>query len=285
MPHKAVTVLGFVRQEISRPEVIEILKAPNEKDADMPAPDFSPDTIMATGSRAGFICSQPQCRTITIGPVPAAWDTRLKTKIGEGAHIRSARKSRGDIRFDPLMTDDERAYPSNCIWLCSSCHGIVDKNGGAGYPVALLKKWKSEHEELILSLLLSPRSPMPLIRSFAEETQAAQELIEEFEQAGALFRQMRYEVGPHVMLSIKELRKSTNATRKKINYDTDLKRAVTSLATSLNATMNFTNNFDDRQQAELLVLRHRVYDFLHTVEAEFGCKVTGHLKSALQERN
>lgn len=249
----------------------------------MAAPDFSMKTILATASRAGFICSQPKCRTITIGPVPKAWDPRLKTKIGEGAHIRSARKAKNDIRFDSKMTDIERADPANCIWLCSNCHTIVDKNGGAGYTVPTLQQWKTEHEELILSLLLSPRSPMPIIRKLADETHAVQELIEEFEQAGVLFRDMQFEVGAYVMQSLVALRKSTNATLKTIKYDLELKKATKTLATSLGTMMNLTGNFDHRQMAELQVLRHRVYDFLHLMENEFGCKVTGQLKSALQD--
>ena len=86
------------------------------------------------------------------------------------------------------MTDDERAAPENCIWLFTRCHTVVNKNEGAGYPISLLEKWKTEHEALILSLLLSPRSPMPLIRNLAEETQAVQELIGEFEKPDALPR-------------------------------------------------------------------------------------------------
>jgi hypothetical protein len=247
----------------------------------MAAPDFSQRTIMSVASRAGFICSQPRCRTITIGPVPAAWDSRLQTKIGEGAHIASARSTAGEVRFDPMMSDKERADAENCIWLCSSCHTIIDKNGGTGYPTELLRQWKAEHEALILSLLLSPRSPMALIRSFAEETQLVQGLIEDFEQAGALFREMQHEVGPYVMQSVESLRTRVNETRRQIKHDLDLKRAIKTLATSFGATMNFTSRFDLREQTELLILRHRVLDFLHLMETEFGCKVTGQLKDAL----
>lgn len=250
----------------------------------MAAPDFSPETIMATGSRAGFICSQPLCRTITIGPVPVAWDPRLTTKIGEGAHISSARDRPGDIRFDASITDAQRADASNCIWLCASCHTLIDKNGGTGYPAALLKQWKADHEALILSLLLSPRSPMPHIRTMAEETQEVQALIEDFEQAGALFRQMRHEVGQYTMSSIKDLRARVNEVRKKIRHDPDLKRAVKDLATAFGTTMNLTSNFTAREQGELMVLRHRVFDFLRAMENDFGCKVTGNLKDALQDQ-
>jgi len=56
------------------------------------------------------------------------------------------------------MTDDQRADVANAIWLCASCHAMIDKNTGSDFPRDTIVEWKRQHEELIRSLLLTHRS-------------------------------------------------------------------------------------------------------------------------------
>src|SRR5262245_53944737 len=117
----------------------------------MACPDFSADTRELLAFRASLICNNPSCATLTVGPSDARGPLALK--LGEAAHIRAARP--GQARYDANMTDEQRAHPDNGIWLCASCHTMIDKNGGADFPVETLIEWKRRHEEIIRSLLYS----------------------------------------------------------------------------------------------------------------------------------
>ena len=60
------------------------------------------------------------------------------------AHIRGARP--GSARFDPSMTDEERAGFSNLILLCTAHHKLVDRIEPERYPTDLLERWKEDNE-------------------------------------------------------------------------------------------------------------------------------------------
>jgi hypothetical protein len=51
-------------------------------------PDFSKKTVDTLAKRAGFICSNPDCRVSTVGPNS---NPEKSTMIGEAAHILGAR--------------------------------------------------------------------------------------------------------------------------------------------------------------------------------------------------
>jgi hypothetical protein len=68
--------------------------------------------------------------------------------LGEAAHIKAARK--GQARYDPEMTDDERANINNGIWLCKECARKIDLDEKK-YTVSLLNEWKTKHEKYILN--------------------------------------------------------------------------------------------------------------------------------------
>ena len=106
-------------------------------------PDFSEETKKTLAKRAGQVCSNPDCRRPTSGPHS---DEKKAVNLGEAAHIRAARK--GQARYDPNMTDEERRDISNGIWLCSTCARKIDRDEEK-YTVELLNKWKKEHEDWI----------------------------------------------------------------------------------------------------------------------------------------
>ena len=104
--------------------------------------DFPKPVIDALAKRAAFICSNPECRTSTIAPSQV--DDTLFIYVGKAAHICGAAK--GGPRYKDAMTSDERRSASNGIFLCSFCADMIDKNGGADFPEARIREWKSAHD-------------------------------------------------------------------------------------------------------------------------------------------
>jgi hypothetical protein len=67
----------------------------------------------------------------------------------EVAHICGAHP--GSVRYDPSMTDQERASFDNLILLCTAHHKLVDRLSPDNYPVDALRSWK-EAAEIGISL-------------------------------------------------------------------------------------------------------------------------------------
>lgn len=116
----------------------------------MPPPDFSAKTIDTLAKRAGFLCSNPDCRVRTVGPNT---DPDKSTTIGEAAHIQGARP--GAERYDPKMSDVTRSAITNGLWLCRNCHKQIDRDADE-YPIALLFMWRAEHEKHVALELGTP---------------------------------------------------------------------------------------------------------------------------------
>jgi hypothetical protein len=235
-------------------------------------PDFSFATIRVLSERSAMICNNPQCSTITTGPSQA--DGKLKLKLGEAAHIRA--KNRG-ARFDPNMTNAQRADISNAIWLCANCHTMIDKNNGADFTVAQLEKWKSDHEDLIGSLLRSHRSPLPILRQFTEDGKVAQDVVDTLQNHGALFVSMNYEVGSHVILSIDRLRLELQQYAAKIVCDKALKKLIQGFHSHFREFMNETSAHPAHALRLLPALRVRTGVLVGRLRDEFGCEVRGDL--------
>jgi len=111
----------------------------NERD------DFSQKTIETLAKRASYICSNPDCRSLTLSP--SEKDPEKYIYIGKGAHITAA--SRYGPRYDSSLIHEQRSSVENGIFLCSNCADMIDKNGGLDFSVESLKKWKSEHESWV----------------------------------------------------------------------------------------------------------------------------------------
>lgn len=102
--------------------------------------DFKKPIKDALAKRVGFLCSNPNCRKLTIG---ANQENDKSTSIGIAAHITAA--AVGGPRFDSSLSVDERTSIENGIWLCSNCAGLIDKDS-ARYSGSILKKWKKDAE-------------------------------------------------------------------------------------------------------------------------------------------
>ena len=106
---------------------------------------FNDGVIEASKLRASFICSNPDCRSLTL--YPSERDSKRVEYIGEVSHITA--KAPGGPRFDPSSSSQERCSINNAIFLCRNCASRIDKNQGLDYPVEMLHRWRSEHERWI----------------------------------------------------------------------------------------------------------------------------------------
>lgn len=104
--------------------------------------NFTPAVKTKLAKRVAFICSNPSCQKLTIGP-----NTKKgMNNIGVAAHICAA--APGGPRYDETMTEEERKSIDNGIWLCQSCAKLIDSDE-IKYTVELIKKWKEKMESTI----------------------------------------------------------------------------------------------------------------------------------------
>jgi len=107
----------------------------------MPRDEFPSAVKWALAARAGFLCSNPECRASTIGPGDG--EAGVVT-MGRAAHITAA--SRGGPRYDDSLMPAERRSIDNGVWLCASCGDLVD-DATERYSVAQLRAWKHQAEQ------------------------------------------------------------------------------------------------------------------------------------------
>lgn len=103
--------------------------------------DFSTKVVLQIAKRAGWLCSDPNCRAATIG---ATEDGTGEINIGTAAHICAA--APGGPRYDTSQTADERKAADNGIWMCRD-HGKAIDSDPAAFPVEMLRAWKRQAEE------------------------------------------------------------------------------------------------------------------------------------------
>lgn len=92
--------------------------------------------------RVVYVCSNPNCRKMTIGP-----DSKNGiNNIGVAAHICAA--APGGPRYDGNMSEEQRKSINNGIWLCQSCAKLIDSDENK-YTVQLVKSWKQQTENIV----------------------------------------------------------------------------------------------------------------------------------------
>lgn len=106
---------------------------------------FDSKTIETLAKRASFICSNPDCKCLTLAASDI--DDRKFIYNGVAAHITAA--SKGGPRYDANKTPEQRSNISNGIFLCGNCSIAIDKNNGNDFSVQQLLSWKTEHENWI----------------------------------------------------------------------------------------------------------------------------------------
>jgi hypothetical protein len=110
--------------------------------------EFSAGVKAVLANRAGYRCSRPACRALTVGPSdqqPDAW-----TNVGVASHITAASPS--GPRFDPQISSEERSSAANGIWLCQTHAKEIDDDT-VQFTTTVLKAWKRAAEQDARALL------------------------------------------------------------------------------------------------------------------------------------
>jgi hypothetical protein len=112
--------------------------------------DFTKRTIDTLAKRAGYVCSNPGCRSLTVG---AARGNEGFVIVGVAAHITAA--SPGGPRYAPALTQEQRRHQSNGIWLCET-HGKQVDSDYKHLTVEMLRKWKQTAEDRSFRAIIAP---------------------------------------------------------------------------------------------------------------------------------
>ena len=122
--------------------------------------EFSEAVRTALAKRASYVCSNPDCRALTIAPADV--DAMKVLFIGKVAHICAA--ASGGPRYDSGMSAEHRRAIENALFLCSNCADMIDKNSGTDFSKETLLRWKAEHEIWVRSNLnRRPDSPLSIV--------------------------------------------------------------------------------------------------------------------------
>jgi hypothetical protein len=240
------------------------------------ADDFSVPTARKLAERAAFICSNPSCHRMTIGPDQST--SAMSVKTGKAAHICAARPP--GPRYDMSQTPAERSGIENGIWLCGACADLIDKNGGAGYPTDHLRKWKKSHEALMLRCLEGDKRLMFQFLPRPVDAHLAHRVLHLLEDKGVLYQPYPSENASHVMESLKELRTALTTIKGEIDPTSSLYIIVESIVTACRYYMNSTSVGADRQEIEfsLGALRKVVGINIRDLEKVYGLTVPAHLQ-------
>lgn len=226
--------------------------------------------------RAAYICSNPECNTLTIGA--AISDPQLKNKKGEAAHILGEKAGAARYEANPSIDVDGVV---NGLWLCANCHTLVDKNKGADYPAKDLFEWKIDHEETISMLLRTHKSPLPLISRQSTNRKIAQNIVNFISNKGAYFQHSSIENPAHVISSIDQVRKRIQREVRDIDSDKRLQGICRSIQDANREFMNELSRDSSLLDAYLEVLRKRVGIQLKRLRDEVGCDVSGQITSII----
>jgi len=114
---------------------------------------FSHKTKRVLASRVRYRCSNPECSVkSTIGPGD---DGKSIVLLGEAAHIIGAIQDGNDKlspRADSTKSVRDIICLDNGIWLCRTCHKLVDSKAST-YTISKLKEWKKLAEDKQAKLL------------------------------------------------------------------------------------------------------------------------------------
>ncbi|WP_329847080.1 hypothetical protein [Stenotrophomonas sepilia] len=197
---------------------------------------FSPTTASRAAKRAAYICSNPVCRRLTIGPDSADQNKSIST--GKASHIKAA--SKGGPRFDPNQSSAQRRSIANAIWLCGACADLIDKNQGGSYPVVQLENWKKDHEALIKKCLEGEKRAIFQFGTHAQDYSAANQALALLKDKGFLFAPYPQENHHYVVQSMQDLRSSLTLLAGQIEQTSRLTVIIDSIIGACRHYMNST---------------------------------------------
>lgn len=184
---------------------------------------FSAATKALVAACAGYMCTNPDCNRLLVGPEVKTGDVLLKSNIGKFAHIQG--REFASARHDADMTDEQRSEPANAIFLCGVCHDLVDNNSGPGYSVALLTLWRDDHTAKVRRLLASPRLPLlPELMRLEHNAKVVQQVFDILADKRSLHYSVHMELWPHVIKALRNLRSEMNRALREMADDDQLRK-------------------------------------------------------------
>ena len=197
---------------------------------------FSATTASRAAKRAAYICSNPKCRRLTIGP--DAVDLSKSISTGRASHIKAA--SEGGPRYDSNQSSAQRGSIANAIWLCGACADLIDKNQGGSYLVGQLENWKEDHEALIKLCLEGERRAIFQFGTHAEDVVTATKALAILKDKGFLFAPYSQESHHFVVQSMQDLRGSLALLAGQIEQTSKLTVIIESIIGACRHYMNTT---------------------------------------------
>ena len=198
--------------------------------------NFSKPIARKLAERAGYLCSNPGCRRLTIGPVTANPGDSAST--GVAAHISAAAPN--GPRYDMSQSESERKSIGNGIWLCATCASLIDKNNGIDFPRDHLRKWKTDHEVLMKECREGSRRIMIEFRSFSEDTESARSLMLMISDKSAFYVSLNDESPPLVARSFGDLRDKIVEFRSRMDEESPVQDIAEAIAAACRHYMNVT---------------------------------------------
>lgn len=128
--------------------------------------DFTEKIRKRIAFRAGWLCSFPSCRKLTVG---AGSDSESFISIGTASHITAA--SPGGPRYDKSMSSEERKSVKNGIWMCRD-HGTVIDSADPQFTVEKLHEWKAQAEAISLNWVCNNDAPFKQLTHTSSSVQA-----------------------------------------------------------------------------------------------------------------
>ncbi|EEH94437.2 HNH endonuclease [Citrobacter portucalensis] len=226
--------------------------------------------------RAAYICSNPECNTLTIGP--ALTDSALKNKKGEAAHIIGEKPGAARFTSNPSINVDS---VENGLWLCANCHTLIDKNNGIDYTESKLFEWKKEHEDSISVLLRTHKSPLPLISRQSTNRKIAQNIVDYISSKGVYFQHSSIEDPIFTINSIDQVRKMIQREMKNIDTDKHLKEICREIQDANREFMNELSLDSSMFDAHLSILRKKTGRQLKRLRDEIGCDIVGQITTII----
>ncbi|PBI79747.1 hypothetical protein A9993_08345 [Rahnella victoriana] len=202
---------------------------------------FSPTTVTQLAKRACYICSNPKCNRMTIGPGNNEDESII---AGVASHIRAG--SEGGPRYDPNQTSSQRKSINNGLWLCGTCSYMIDKNNGKDYSVSQLEDWKNLHEGIIKDALEgSKRIIFRMLQATPKDYRSAKEIVAILSDKGVLLNPYDMENPQHVLLSIEAMRRDLVSLVRYLEGDSRVRIIAESMAKACRFYMNHTSVNND----------------------------------------
>lgn len=241
--------------------------------------NFNRQTTQKLAERAGFICSNPLCHRLTVGP--SGKDSSKSIRTGVASHVCAA--SSGGPRYDISQSVTDRKSINNGIWLCATCSAMIDKNNGLDYPSDHLKKWKKDHERLIKECLEGGKRMILQFMTQDNQDKECRLIIKFLEQRGAFFMDYHHEVPHFVFESIKETRTFLTHVSANLTADSPLEIIVDSMNHACRHFMNTThpNMTPIEMEYSLGALRKIIGINLLDMQKLYGVKINGELEAIL----